>query len=259
MNLDENKKAKLSGIFKTLFISLVLVASYVISVITSSFSQTNKKLLILLICFIGGVGLFLMIYSVFYLITFIRIGHRAKKKSKTAISCDDRASKYFEENTYRFKYNGKDTFSNNMNRLKVEALAIIKDVASIYGGADNKYYYLGFTVYDATSILYGALDLIDSKVSPIFKFLRAEDKPIKMVENALQKAIEDDENEQAVEDQKSSGFLKRIGLGVVKATANLFRGKIENAVTDIVKYVGFKAFEVYEKNGKLDKGETNND
>ncbi len=260
MNLDENKKAKLSSIFKTLFISIVLVTSYVISVITSSFSQTNKKFLVLLICFVSGVGLFLLIYSVFYLVTFIRIGNRAKKKSKSAISCDDKASKYFENNLYRFKYDSNTTFSANVQRLKTDALLIIKDVADIYDSGKDKYYYLGFTAYDATSILYGALDLIDSKISPIFKFLRAEDKPLNMVENLLEKAIESEElAENEVSEQKPQSLIKKIGLGFVKVTANLFRGKIENAVTDVVKYVGFKAFEVYEKNGKLDKGELYND
>ncbi len=255
----KTKKIKLGGILKTLFIALVLVISYVISVITSSFYETNKKLLVLLICFVGGVALFLLIYAIFYLITFIRIGKRAKKMSKTAISCDDRASKFFEENNYKFKYDGKTTFSSNVSRLKTDALSIVKSVASVYESDRDKYYYLGYTVYDATSVLYGALDLIDSKISPIFKFLRAEDKPLKVVENLLEKAIEDEKTAEQQVEQKNPSFLKKIGLGFVKVTANLFRGKIETAVTDVVKYVGFKAFEVYEKNGKLKVKEAEND
>ena len=200
--------------------------------------------------------LFLIIYGVLYLIAVIKISRKAKKMANFGISCDDRASKYFEEKSYKFHYDSKTSFIENLQTVKSDALSVIKDVAKIYGNGGDKYFYLGYTVYDATAILYGALDLIDSKITPIFKLLRAEDKPLNIVENLLEKAIENDkplEEESPLEEKQ--GFLKKIGLSIVKATTFIFKGKIETAVSDVVKFVGFKAFETFEKNGKIEGGE----
>ncbi|MBO7215150.1 MAG: hypothetical protein J6V66_06635 [Clostridia bacterium] len=251
MAIESKKNAP---ILKPILMVLVLVVSYVISVITSSFYETNKKLVILVICFVLGIILFFVIYFIAYAITLSKIKKRARRMLKLGISCDDNASIYFEKRKYKFHYDRRLKFSANIENVKRDALSVIKDVATVYGNHDEKYYYLGFTVYDATSIMTGALDLIDSKISPIFKLIRAEDKPLKIVENLLEKAIENDEAVE-VEPEKSSkpSLLKKIGLSVMKASTFIFRGKIESAMTDVVKFIGVKAFETFEKNGEMPK------
>lgn len=257
---NKTSKIKAKEIVKTLLILAVLVVSYVISVITSSFYETNKKLVVLLICFVAGVLLFVIVYVILYLLTFIKIKKRAKRLLKESISCDDRAYAFFEKNGYSFSYNVKESFSKNMLAFKDDALSIIKEIANVYGVGEDKFYYLGYTVYDATNVLYSALDLVDVKISPIFKLLKAEDKPLGLIENLLEKAVESDgKSEEKNEEESKPSFLKKIGLGLLKATTFIFRGKIENALTDVVKFAGVKAFEVYGKNGKEDKGGDNND
>jgi hypothetical protein len=259
MNENSIKKLKLKSALKTVFIALVLALSYVLSVITSSFYQTNKKLIILVVCFLIGSALFWLTFAATYLITLLKIKRRAKKLLKSQITCDDRASEFFENNSYKFKYDKKRSLSENVLTLKEDALSIVKEIASIYGSGEDKYYFARLTVYDLTSVLNGVIDLVDSKVTPIFKLIKAEDKPLKVVENLLEKAIEtEDINEETTQPQKVS-LLKKIGLKVVTLSTFLFKSKIENAVTDIVKFVGFKAFETYEKNGKIIKGEGKND
>ncbi|MBQ3235421.1 MAG: hypothetical protein IJA97_04610 [Clostridia bacterium] len=252
---SEGKKLKIKAVIKTLLIATVLVISYAVSVVTSSFYETNKKLIILLICFFAGILLFLLIYVALYLVTLSKIKRRAKRLLKRGISCDDNASKYFEKKEYKFRYDSKLSFTQNLQAVKDDALGVIKDVSSMHGNVVDKYFYLGYTVYDATSLLYGALDLVDNKITPIFKMLHAEDKPLGIVENLLEKAIESDGTESAVEviPEKPS-LLKKIGLGLVKAGTFIFKGKIETAMTEVVKFVGFKAFEVYEKGGRIARG-----
>ncbi|MBR3804924.1 MAG: hypothetical protein IKJ14_06235 [Clostridia bacterium] len=260
MNDNSVKKLRIKSAIKTVFIAIVLAISYTLSVITSSFYQTNKKLIILVVCFLIGSALFWLIFAVCYLITLLKIKRRAKKLLKSQITCDDRASEFFENNSYRFKYDKKRSLSENVLTLKKDALSIVKEIASIYGSGEDKYYFARLTVYDLTSVLNGVIDLVDSKVTPIFKLIKAEDKPLKVVENLLEKAIEtEDINEEDTTQPQKVSLLKKIGLKVVTLSTFLFKSKIENAVTDIVKFVGFKAFETYEKNGNIIKGENKND
>ncbi len=245
----KSKKCKFKNFLKTALILIVFALSYFISAVTSSIYQTNIKLITLLICFVCGVLLFFIVYGALYLIALFKISKKTKKLINDEISCDDRASDFFNSNGYRFSYDLDKTFSKNIDSLKLDVVKFVKEIADGYGGHDNKYYYLGYTVYDAIDVIDGAIDLLDSKVSPIFKFLKIEDKPLKSVEHVLEKAINNDEKNDVISDEKKSSFFKKAGEKIVKATAYVFRGKIESTVTDVVKFIGFKAFELYSKNG----------
>lgn len=245
-----NKKVRLKNVVKTLIILAVFSISYTVSALTSSVYETNKKLVILLICFLIGFVLFYLIYGVLYLIALFSVSKKTQKLLKREISCDSQAADYFDKKEYRYKYDNAKTFNENMSVLKSDALSVVKDISDGYGNHDDKFYYLGYTVYDAMEVIDGAIDLIDSKITPVFKFLRAEDKPLKSVETALQKALKTDVEQSVSEETAPKGFFKKIGAKLVKTTAFVFRGKIENAVTDVVKFIGFKAFEVYGKSGK---------
>lgn len=244
-----NKKSKLKTVLKTALILVVLVVSYIISALTSSIYKTNIKLLTLAICLLLGIALFFVIYGIFYLLALIKISKKTKKLINSQISCNDKASEFFNKVDYKFKYDVKLPFNKNVDRLKADTLDLVKDIAVGYGSHDNKYYYLGYTVYDAIEVIDGAVDLLDAKIGPIFKLLRLEDKPLKTVEFALEKAINHDCEYEKISTENDIGFLKKAGEKIAKATAYVFRGKIDNSITDVVKFIGFKAFEIYSKSG----------
>ncbi len=246
--VNQNKRSKLKNVVKTALMLIVFAISYVISAVTSSVYLTNIKLITLLICFVLGALIFFIIYGVLYLIAIIKISKKTKRLISNEISCDDRAVNYFKSIDYKFNYDVKKKFSENLLSFKLDVVKIVQDVAQTYGNHD-KYYYLGYTIYDALGVLDNAVDLLDAKISPIFKFLKVDDKPLKSVELTLEKAIElgAEGRENLVENK--GGFLKKAGEKLAKVTVYVFRTKIENLMVDVVKFIGFKAFEVYSKSG----------
>ena len=244
-NGNLNTKSKLKNAVKFTLIILFLIISYFISAITSSVYQTNIKFLILLICFLAGVMIFFLIYGLLYLIAFIKISRKTKRFIREEISYNDRADEYFSSSNYKYKYDTKKTFTQNLSEVKKDVLIVVKDVATYYGSHDEDYYYLGYTVYDALNVFDGAIDLLDEKISPIFKFLRIEDKPLKTVEFALEKAI----NSHEEDCEKKPNLINKVGGKLVKVTTFIFRSKIESTITDVVKFVGCKAVEIYSKSG----------
>lgn len=248
-NSNLNKKSKLKNAVKTALILIVFAISYVISALTSSIYLTNMKLLTLFICFVCGIALFFILYGVLYVIALLRISKKAKLLIKNEIECNDIVSEYFNVKDYKFFYNVKEGFSKNAEKFKADALGIVKEIALGYGNHDDKYFYLSYTVYDAMEAIDGAIDLLDAKISPIFRSLRLEDKPLKSVEIALDKAINSGENPEQELPEKKSSFFKKAGEKIVKATAFIFRRKIESTVTDVVKFIAYKSFEVYSKSG----------
>ncbi len=249
-NNNINKKFRLKNVAKTLLILIVFVVSYLISAYTTSIYQTNIKLITLVICFVFGVILFYIVYGILYLIALCKISNKTKRLVRNEISCDERATEYFVKNTYSFSYDVKKSFSQNLKNLKSDAACVVKDISTRYGNRDENYYYLGYTVYDAIEIIDRAIDLLDSKISPLFKLLKIEDKPLKTVETALEKAI--NSNEEIVENKKEKKFslFKKAGEKIAKVTAYVFRSKIEKTADDVVKFIGLKAFEIYSKSGR---------
>ena len=129
-------------------------------------------------------------------------------------------------------------------------LDIVKDIATGFNKGGGRYYYLNYSIYDAVSVLDTTIDLFNSKITPIFKFLKAEDKPLNVVEKLLVSAIEKEETEEKKERESKNNLLKKIGSKLFQGATFIFKGVIENTINSVVIFVASKAFEVYGKSGQ---------
>ncbi len=255
MKTSKNKRATSSVNVKKLFsflaVILTLILSYVLNVYTYSFYQANLKLIWLVIYSIIGFLGFYLVYYVAYFITLLVYNASSKKKAIETISCDDYISNVFKEGNYRFNYDKKLNFSDNISAYKDEVLIIIKKIAGDYGLDKSDYYYLNYTAYDAVKIVKDAVDGIDVKISPIFKLLRAEDKPIKVAEKLLISALENDGKEVEVKPEKPQNtLLKKFMDTAKKVGVAIIRRPLENTLNDLMVFISYEAFKVYSKNGK---------
>ncbi len=240
-NKSKLRYVKIAGVL------LVLIIAYAISVYTSSFNQTNIKLLSLVLYTVCGFLGFYLIYFVFYLITLVSYNKRVKKIANTVVSCDDNVALLFSRGK-RFRYDVKESFTSNINNYKTAVLDVVEEVATGYGAKKGNYYYLNYTVYDAIDVVNNAIDAIDGKVSPIFKLLRAEDKPLKVVEKLLVSAIENENREQEVIEKKPSLISAVINKAKTVGTF-IIKGAIDNAFNDLLVFICYEAFKVYGKDG----------
>ena len=248
---SQNKSLKRKGarIVKIIGIALVFVIAYGVSVYTSSFVETNNKLVSLfLYALIGFLG-FYLIYYVFYLISLIIYKKRLKKRAKVVIDCDDNVEELFSNGKHRYNYDLKVNLKSNLNAYKDAVVSVVKEIAEGYNLKKGELNYLNFTVYDAIEIIQNAIDGIDSKISPIFKFLRAEDKPLSVVEKLLISAIENQPKPEELEPPKSVGFMSKIISKAKSAGMFLIKGSLENALNDVLIFIGYEAFKVYGKEG----------
>ena len=234
-------------ILKFMLVVLVCVIAYGIAVYTSSFEQANSKLVSLfLFALLGFLG-FYVIYYVIYLITISIQVTKRKKAVATVIECDDAVSELFSDNKNKFRYNPKCDFKVNFDIYKEQVLSVIKQIALGFNKAKSDYYYLNYTVYDALEIIDNVINGVDVKISPIFKLLKAEDKPLIIVEKLLVKAIENDNKPKAEKEQNK--FIKAVGEKLLNAGLFVFRRNLENTANDLMVFIGLEAFKAYNKNG----------
>jgi hypothetical protein len=243
------KKYRVKGYLKTILAILLLIFAYAISVITSSFEETNKKFILVLLCALFGFVGFYVVYGICYLLAQFIYSIKAKKVIKSEIQLNTTIENYFIDKNYSFKYDRKKSFSSNVAQAKSDMLDIVKDIANGFNKGKGKYYYLNYSIYDAVSLLDTTIELFDSKITPVFKFLKAEDKPLNVVEKLLTTAIEKENSEVIKEPSKGVNFIKKIGSKILNTTAFIFKGVIENTINSLVVFIGSKAFEVYCKSG----------
>ena len=240
---NSGKISRKKQIINLIIVCLALVVSYALNVYTGSFKQANLKLLSLIFYSALGFIAFFIVYYAVYFITLICYNKKRKKTANTIISCDDSIAEIFAGGKHRFNYDKKITFNDNLTVYLDEVLKVIKEIADGYNLGRNEYYYLNFTVYDAIKIVGDAVDGIDTKISPIFKFLRAEDRPLKVVEKLLVSALEEEKREE----KPKSAFVKAVVDTAKKAGVTLIKSPLENALNDLTVFVGYEAFKVYGK------------
>lgn len=246
-NVCKTNKKKLLKLINTLVIFLVLVTAYALSVYTSSFKEANLKLLSLFFYALFGFIGFYIVYAVAYLITMCTQIKNRKKQAIDIVECDEQLNQIFSDNKNKFKYNPKCNVAVNFNIYKDQVLSVIKQIAEGFNKAKSEYYYLSYTVYDALDIVDNVINGVDAKVSPIFGLLKAEDKPLKVVEKLLVSAVEK-ENAESVEKTQNS-FIKSIADKLLSAGLMVFRKTLENTANDLIVFIGFEAFKAYNKNG----------
>lgn len=254
----ESKSFRIKGYIKSILTILLFAFAYVISVITSSFEETNKKFILVLLCALLGFIGFYVVYGILYIISQIVYSIKAKKLIKSEINSNTIIENYIQEKEYSFKYDRKKSFSLNLSQAKSDMLDVIKDIANGFNKGKGKFYYLNYSIYDAVSVLDTTIELFDSKITPLFKFLKAEDKPLGVVEKLLTTAIEKENVEVDKEPTKSAMILKKIGSKILNATAYIFKGVIESTINSVVVFVGVKAVELYSKSGNKYNDETKN-
>ena len=247
---NNQAKIKLNRFLKTAGAVLAVIIAYAISVYTKSFSETNVLLLRLVIYSLCGFVGFYIVYSIAYLITLVIYNRRVKKIAKTVISCDDNVAMLFSGGKNAFRYDVKKDFKHNINEYKNTALNVVEEVAAGYGINKGNFYYLNFTVYDLIDVARNAVDGVDNKISPIFKFLHAEDKPLSMVEALLVSAIESEKHPKIEEETKKPNAFSTLINKAKMAGAFVLKGAIENACNELLIFLGYEAFKVYGKEGK---------
>lgn len=239
------------GIFSLVAVILALVVSYALNVYVYSFSEANAKLLSLVLYAIIGFLGFYVLYYIAYFITLFFYNKKRKKMANTIISCDDDIAMIFAGDAHRFNYDKNTTFVENINVYKNEVLSLIKEIADGCCVGGGRYYYLNFTVYDAIKIIGDAIDGIDVKISPIFKFLRAEDRPLKTVEKLLVNALESEKQDDIIEPQKPKSTIIQSVVNKAKQVGfSLIKSPLENALNDLTVFIGYEAFKVYGKGKK---------
>ncbi len=237
-------------ILSSLAVVLALVLSYALNVYTGSFQEANGKLISLLFYSIIGYVGFYAIYYVAYLITLLFYNKKRKKIANSIVSCDDNIAEIFSDSKHQFKYDLKQSFNGNLNGYLDGVLKVVKEIADGYKVGDSEYYYVNFTIYDAIKIVSDTIDGIDVKISPVFKFLRAEDKPLKVVEKLLVNALESEKTTPIPVEKQKSGILKAVVDTAKKAGVLLIKNPLESALNDLKVFVSYEAFKVYGKDGK---------
>ena len=243
---NSGKISRKKQIINLIIVCLALVISYALNVYTGSFQQANVKLLSLLFYSALGFIAFFILYYVVYFITLIRYNKRRKKIANSIISCDDNVAEIFAGNKHRFNYDKKIPLNDNLTAYLDGVLKVVKEIADGYSLGKNEYYYLNFTVYDAIKIVGDAVDGIDTKISPILRFLRAEDRPLKVVEKLLISALEEEKKEE----KPKSALSKTLIDTAKKAGVSLIKTPLENALNDLTVFVGYEAFKVYGSSSK---------
>ena len=239
---NNGKTSTKKGIFSFLAVLLALI------VYTHSFVEANNKLISLFLYGVVGYLGFYIIYYIAYYITLISYNKKRKKIANTIISCDDGIATIFVGDAHRFKYDKNTTFIENINVYKNEVLSVIKEIADGCCVGSGRYYYLNFTVYDAIKIIGDAIDGIDVKISPIFKLLRAEDRPLKTVEKLLVNALESEKQDDVIELQKPKSTIMQSVVNKAKQVGfSLIKSPLENALNDLTVFIGYEAFKVYGK------------
>ena len=247
---SDNKKYKVKGYLKTILTLFILLFAFFVSVFTSSLNETIQKIIFVLICALFGFIGFFIIYGICYLISLVVYSIKAKKLSRIELDSNIYITKYFSQKNYLFKYDRKQPFSKNIQNAKSDMLDIVKDIATGFNKGSGRYYYLNYSIYDAVSVLDTTIDLFNSKITPIFKFLKAEDKPLNVVEKLLVSTIEKEETEEKKERESKNNLLKKIGSKLFQGATFIFKGVIENTINSVVIFVASKAFEVYGKSGQ---------
>lgn len=244
-------KTAFKKFIKFFIIVLVMVISYFVSAYLYGHKQTLIKLLKLVFYFACGFISFYLLYWIASLITSAVYSIKRKNQAKVVISCDDDVSALMSNADYKFNYNVKFDFKQNANEYKTKLLSLVKAVAIGYNNKICEYYYLDYTVYDALDILSNVVDGLDYKITPIFKFLRAEDKPLKIVEKLLLNAIETSKRTTNLDEtHKKSNVIEKIKGTIKKTGFFLIKGVIDSACNDLSTFIAFEAFKVYGKTGK---------
>ena len=251
VRLKTNAKTLKKGkVLSSVLVILALVLSYALNVYTTSFQDANAKLLLLFAYSLAGFLGFFVVYFIAYFITLLFYNKKRKKIAKTVVSCDDNIAEIFSDNKHKFKYDLKQNFNDNLTEYLNGVLQVVKQIADGYGVSKTDYYYLNFTVYDGIKIISDAIDGIDVKISPIFKFLHAEDKPLKIVEKLLVNALEGEKPESILQEKQKPVIFKAFLDTAKKAGVMLIKSPLESALNDLKVFVSYEAFKVYGKDGK---------
>ncbi len=240
-NKDKNK------IIKFLLLSLLLILSYVISVIVNGFGVTNLRFLYLLIFIFAGFLAFYLIYFIIYFITKIKYKIQENTKKNAVINCDDKVNDFLKNDKYKFVYDTKFSVKENFNSAFELSKSVISSVATICG-KNNEYFYLNYTIYDAIEIYGNLVAFAYEKIDGVFKTFKIQDKPISFIEKTLHKVIEDEKPvDNVVKDNVLSKIKKGVGNAVVNTGIFLFKNKIQNAINEIISLICLEAFKVYSK------------
>ena len=244
------KSSKKGKVLSSVLVILALVLSYALNVYTTSFQEANAKLLLLFVYSFAGFLGFFALYFIAYFITLLFYNKKRKKIAKTIISCDDNIAEIFSDNKHQFKYDLKLNFNDNLTDYLNGVLQVVKQIADGYRVKKGEYYYLNFTIYDGVKIISDAIDGIDVKISPIFKFLHAEDKPLKIVEKLLVNALESEKQDTQINNSHKPQILQAFLETAKKAGVMLIKTPLEGALNDLKVFVSYEAFKVYGKDGK---------
>ncbi len=257
-------KDKSRKIIKWLLIALLLIGSYVLSYFLNGFYETNKKLLILILCVACGFAGFFVIYYTAYLITIIVDKIKSKRKiSNNEINCSEEIIEVIEDNGFVFHYDKKLSIKENFKNLGDILLKMLSKITT-NGKAERKYSYLNFTVYEVLGAVNNCEGVIREKVDgildlPVVKWFDFKNKPISFIEKKLSSIIEQELNDDIeVEEtpktlwQKVTSKVKKVALD---KTPILLKGKIEDSVNLVIKFVGCEALKLRIVSSGNEKGE----
>ncbi|MBO5713255.1 MAG: hypothetical protein J6R88_03555 [Clostridia bacterium] len=260
IKLQKIKKICLRAL-KIIALLALFVVSYAISYYLNGFEETNKKLITLLVLGVAGYVLFYVIYTIFYVITKIKLSLKNKRATKNVVNCDEEAAKIMQNQKYQFNFDTNLTFNDNLNSYLSQTVVMVEDVANVYS-IGGKYAFLNYTVYDAIDVVSNAIDVLHDKIDGFltskalvpFKFY---DKPISFVSSELNKLIYEEEKtpviEEEVKPKKTSAIKEKLMQIGAKAGKTVLRKPINNLANSITEFFASESVRVYGKNGKMPK------
>ncbi|MBQ9782533.1 MAG: hypothetical protein IJW26_05075, partial [Clostridia bacterium] len=139
--MEKSNVKNKTKIFKTIFFLTLLILSYIISVYVKGFSQTNSRIIHLIVFAIIGFCSFYIVYYIIYIFTKLKYKKQEKANNDIVVNCDDKVNEFLKDEKYKFLYNTKLSVKDNIDNALSVAKSVILDVATL-NNKNNKYFYL---------------------------------------------------------------------------------------------------------------------
>ncbi len=253
-NIKPKNKFNIKNILKYTIILALFVISYFCSYHLYGSYVTNKRIVYLIIFGFSGFIAFFAVYYTFYFFSYLSYEKARKRQANEVVNCDDKASNILKDEKYKFKYNVKISFTENIKTAYEQGKSLVFDISK-QTGKEGEYFYLNYTVYDALTIFGNAIIFMHDKIDGVFKALRIQDKPIGFIEKYLYNLIEKEKTELNIEEKpvKKQGLISKVKSGFINVGIFLFKGKIEGAINDIFAFLALESYKTYTKNIKQEK------
>lgn len=240
---------------KIIFLCLVFIISYTISIIINGFEKTNLNLLYLVIFGISGFALFYLIYGVAYLITKIKINIKSKRNISNVVNCDEEASIILNKQNKTFTFDKKISLNENLSNYFNNCLTPIIDAVADNYGKKSKTSYLNFSVYDGIDFLGNVVDATYYKIDVVLNSLplstfNLTNKPIVFLKNFIIKSLYENEVDEPKKPSKVKEFF-------ASAALTIFNKKINSIFNEITEFCALEGVKIFSKNGKTVKKAVN--